>query len=48
MSASQRNMSSSFTGPAVMPSGGEVSRARYSENSRFEATEVVMIAEPGK
>ena len=35
-------MSSSETGPAVMPSGGEEVRARYSEKRRREATEVAI------
>ena len=33
-------MSSSETGPAVMPSGGDEVRARYSEKRRRDATEV--------
>jgi hypothetical protein len=35
--ASQRNMSSSLTGPAVMPSGGSDARALYSLKRRLEA-----------
>lgn len=35
--------SSSETGPAVMPSGGEMRRALYSWKSRFEATELDMV-----
>lgn len=45
MSASHRKRSSSDTGPAVMPSGGSWVRVLYSENSRFEATEVVDMLE---
>ena len=36
-------MSSSETGPAVMPSGGEEVSARYSEKRRREATEVAIF-----
>ena len=36
--ASQRKMSSSLTGPAVMPSGGEEVRFLYSWKSRREAS----------
>lgn len=43
ISASQRNRSSSFIGPAVMPSGGSLVRVRYSVKSRFEATVVDML-----
>lgn len=38
------NMSSSFMGPAVMPSGGSEERARYSLKRRFAAVEA-MVAE---
>ena len=40
-------MSSSETGPAVMPSGGEEVRARYSEKRRREATEVAIYGGAG-
>lgn len=45
MRASQRKMSSSDTGPAVMPSGGEEVRVRYSWNRRREAREDAMIGD---
>lgn len=38
-------MSSSETGPAVMPSGGFEVSARYSEKRRREATEVAIFFE---
>ena len=39
ISASHTNMSSSVTGPAVMPSGGSEERPRYSLKRRLEAEE---------
>ena len=38
INASQTKMSSSVTGPAVMPSGGSLVRVRYSWKRRLEAT----------
>jgi hypothetical protein len=38
ISASQAKRSSSLTGPAVIPSGGDVRRDLYSEKRRFDAT----------
>lgn len=48
MRASQRKMSSSDTGPAVMPSGGEEVRVRYSWNRRRDAREDAMIGICGR
>lgn len=41
ISASQYNMSSSETGPAVMPSGGLLVRARYSWRRRRWAVDAI-------
>ena len=43
ISASHVKMSSSVTGPAMMPSGGSVVRARNSEKSRREASAVAIL-----
>ena len=43
MSASQRKMSSSETGPAVMPSGGLEVRFLYSRKRRREAVEEAIL-----
>lgn len=43
ISASQRKMSSSETGPAVMPSGGEEVRSLYSWKRRRDAIEDAML-----
>lgn len=43
ISASQRKMSSSETGPAVMPSGGEEVRSLYSWKRRRDAMEDAML-----
>jgi hypothetical protein len=42
MRASQRNMSSSLTGPAVMPSGASDESILYSLKRRFEAEEAML------
>jgi hypothetical protein len=51
ISASQAKRSSSLTGPAVIPSGGDVRRDLYSEKRRFDATPEAMfllrIVQPG-
>jgi hypothetical protein len=41
------NMSSSLTGPAVMPSGGSLESMRYSLKRRFEADEAMVCIESG-
>lgn len=46
--ASQRKMSSSETGPAVIPSGGEEVRVLYSWKRRLEAMEDAIVAEVGE
>ena len=43
MRASQRKMSSSETGPAVMPSGGLEVRFLYSRKRRREAVEEAIL-----
>ena len=46
--ASQRNMSSSVTGPAVIPSGGSEESALYSLKRRFAAgLDIVYVAVAG-
>jgi hypothetical protein len=42
MRASQRNMSSSLTGPAVMPSGGSEERDLYSLKRRLDAEDAIV------